>query len=104
MAKARDIRANERVLPANFPMRLKLRSANSQFGKPSLRHQFFDLSKRAKRPCLDQASLELTVSREDEPAFIPGFGNSRVAHPNSRHGAQVGGDVEVDIKSRIDRA
>ena len=48
--------------------------------------------------------LKLTVSRYGKTTFLFGASQGRVAHPNFGQRPQIGRQIQVHIKTRIDRA
>ena len=47
---------------------------------------------------------QLPASRQDHPPAGDGGANGVEPHPDRRHGSQIDGDIEIDVKARIDRA
>src|SRR5262245_19330487 len=66
--------------------------------------ELLDLSVEAEAQPGFELGLELPVARDREPPLLLGARDRGVAHPDFRHGAQIGRQKEIDLEAGVDRA
>src|SRR4051795_10771354 len=68
------------------------------------RHHPVDFRKRAEAERGDEPRFQFPAAGHGEPRLLFGFADRRIAHPYFGHGAQIGRDIEVDVKAWVDGA